>query len=302
MEAPGWQIEGLIPESSLTMIFGPEGSHKTFLAMDMSCCIATGTPFHGREVKQGRVLYVAAEGGTPIAKRLRSWEAAHTKFVDDNNLTLIMEPLILDDDAEVEDAINQLLLDAEPYSLIVFDTLNMCMLGNESSPHEVAKVVRAAKRFSATFKSTVLIIHHTPKENPNTHRGSGALSAALTTNIKVFYDGERCTSASCVKQKDHEAFETMVFSHHVIGESLVMEELDYSCDLAMANLNKVASQSYEDSILRIVRGYANGITKKDLVTAARDGGMSQSTAYRVIDRLERKRSLKSTEDGIFTIP
>lgn len=299
MEAPDWQIEDILPENALAMIFGPEGSHKTFFAMDMACCIATGKPFHGRKVKQCRVLYVAAEGGTPIGKRLRSWESENTTFVPDDMLTFVMEPVLLDNDEEVEEMLANLRQE-EPYGLIVFDTLNMCMMGNESQPHEIVKVVRAAKRFCAAFNATVLIIHHPPKDNPNTHRGSGALSAALTTNLKVFFDGGKNTTVSCVKQKDHEPFETMVFEHHVVGESLVLREVDDEAERGLAHIkasNKSSTAGHESTILRIVMAHPDGIERAKVAKAAIEHGVPRSSAYRIIDRMERGKSISSDEDG-----
>src|SRR5688500_12305473 len=61
VEAPGWLIEGLLPSESVAMLFGVEGTHKSFIAIDMALSVAGGVPFHGRRVDAGQVVFVAAE-------------------------------------------------------------------------------------------------------------------------------------------------------------------------------------------------------------------------------------------------
>lgn len=57
-----WIIEGVLPESDLAMIYGESGGGKTFFVLDMLACVALGIPWRSLDVKQGRVVYVAAEG------------------------------------------------------------------------------------------------------------------------------------------------------------------------------------------------------------------------------------------------
>jgi hypothetical protein len=55
-------IDGWLMRNSLAMLYGPSGGGKTFLAFDWSFHIATGSWWHGQEVKGGPVVYVIAEG------------------------------------------------------------------------------------------------------------------------------------------------------------------------------------------------------------------------------------------------
>jgi AAA domain len=64
-------IEELIPETGKGLASGQWGAAKTFCMIDMAASVMTGTPFAGREVvRQGGVLFVAAEGATEIPIRL----------------------------------------------------------------------------------------------------------------------------------------------------------------------------------------------------------------------------------------
>ena len=61
---------------------------KSFVALDMACCVAIGRPWHGRAVKQGRVLYCVGEGAAGFPKRLRAWIKANN-LSDAETATLI---------------------------------------------------------------------------------------------------------------------------------------------------------------------------------------------------------------------
>lgn len=69
-------VEGLIPEGGLVGIYGTPGCGKSFFAKDVCRAIETGALWRGKLVRQGLVVYIAAEGGTgfgfacgPIANR-----------------------------------------------------------------------------------------------------------------------------------------------------------------------------------------------------------------------------------------
>ena len=62
MGPPKWLIEGILPRWSYGMLYGPSGSGKSFLALEMAICVATGANFHRRATRAtGGAFYVAAE-------------------------------------------------------------------------------------------------------------------------------------------------------------------------------------------------------------------------------------------------
>ena len=65
-------IKDLVPETGKGLASGQWGTAKTFCMIDLSASVMTGTPFAGREVvRQGGVLFVAAEGAIEIPIRLQ---------------------------------------------------------------------------------------------------------------------------------------------------------------------------------------------------------------------------------------
>src|SRR5262249_28589044 len=70
---PAFLIEGIITQNGLSMLWGRSGSFKSFVALDMALCLASGMAWHGRPVKQGPVVYLAAEGARGLAQRANVW-------------------------------------------------------------------------------------------------------------------------------------------------------------------------------------------------------------------------------------
>src|SRR5688572_19011703 len=68
-----WVIDQTFCLDALTVVFGPSGVGKSFLALDMALAVATGTDWQGHSVTQGHAVYIAAEGVRGIRKRVAAW-------------------------------------------------------------------------------------------------------------------------------------------------------------------------------------------------------------------------------------
>lgn len=64
-----WLIDGVLPQDSMTVLFGEPATFKSFTALDMACAIASGQPWQGRATERAIVIYLAAEGGNAIHLR-----------------------------------------------------------------------------------------------------------------------------------------------------------------------------------------------------------------------------------------
>src|SRR5260221_8522594 len=70
-------IKGVIEQDSSALLFGDTGSGKTFLAGDMGIHIAAGRSWFGRKVQRGGVIYIAAEGGLSVRRRVVAFRRHH---------------------------------------------------------------------------------------------------------------------------------------------------------------------------------------------------------------------------------
>jgi hypothetical protein len=210
-----WLVDGYIEEDTLALVYGRPGERKTFYALDVSCCIASSTNFHGHEVQSGAVFYIAGEGHNGIARRLSAWAAYNRKpmppllFVSDAPADLANAT----NAARVADAI-ELLADAtgQKPALIVIDTMARNFGGEENSATDVGHFVRNVDAIRRRWKSTVLIVHHSGKNGDNGARGSSALRAAVDAEYEVSRSAEDKTIRVIPrKMKDAEEPEPLAF-------------------------------------------------------------------------------------------
>ena len=180
-------VDGLIPRKSVTVLWGDSQSGKTFFALDLAACIATGQEFAGRKVKQGSILYVAAEGYGGLPKRLR---ALVQKFPDlpscgfcavrqSVNLREWKGDLLI----RARDVID----DAGPLGLLVLDTLSQTIYGDENGK-DMGEYVGAAGWLADELDCSLLIIHHQGKDAARGMRGSSALRGNVDVAIHLKSD------------------------------------------------------------------------------------------------------------------
>ena len=60
-----WIVADWFPKQHRIMDTAPEGSYKTIRGLWLAVCIASGTPFLGQKVKQGKVLVIDEETPEP---------------------------------------------------------------------------------------------------------------------------------------------------------------------------------------------------------------------------------------------
>ena len=186
---PEFIIKGLIETESLAQIFGESGGGKSFLALDIAACIASGTPFHEHAVKQGAVIYIAGEGHNGLKRRLTAWEKL-------NHVSLDHAPLFLSKVAAqfldavsaqaVADAVDPVVLTEGPPALIIVDTLARNFgPGDENATKDMSNFVAAMDCLKGRHRCTLILVHHTGHTDKDRGRGSAALKAALDAEFRV---------------------------------------------------------------------------------------------------------------------
>jgi len=215
MLSQGWTVKGWIPESAwLSEFFGPPGSYKSFITLDVALAIATGLDWHGHPVKRLRVVYVPAEGQSGTLKRVKAWMVYHKVSLDELELfTILPRPCLIDEPGELEALIEALKeLPGPPVGFIVIDTLARSMKGDENSTSDMGTVVNACARLSEeTGHSQIALVHHTGKDEGRGPRGAIALTGATDVLISVRRPADRAAEIHCERQKDDEPPPDMSF-------------------------------------------------------------------------------------------
>ena len=218
-----WLIETVMPTNSLVAIVGASYSGKSLCAIDMCCCIASGSDFHGHKVRQGSVAYIAAEGRSGLLSRVEAWRAANDQ--QDANLPFALSKSGINlRDPNMVNSIKSLVDKVPDLALLVVDTLNRNFGGgNENQSDAMGEFITACDELADHFDCTVCVVHHMGKDLSAGARGHSSFFAALDAELTIKAIGETDVQLSCTKLKDSPEFDQMQFVKVATLDSVVLE-------------------------------------------------------------------------------
>jgi len=204
LEEPEQIVRGMLEPDSLCMIYGPSGVGKSFFTLDLSLSIACGAPYHGREVKQGPVVYLAGEGHRGVVKRSLAWGIDRGQNVTKSKFYLARRPfdlLSVESTTSVVRAI-ETILDGIVPSVVVIDTLARNFGdGDENSTQDMGRVIKMLDELRLRFPGVCIIIVHHSGHTGERARGSSALRGAVDTEYQVMGEEGRLEVTN-TKMKD----------------------------------------------------------------------------------------------------
>lgn len=214
-------IKGVIPANSLCSTYGASGSYKSFLACSWACHVATGHQWGGRRVAHGAVMYVVGEGGIGVPRRIKAWEIVHDEQVE--NLYLVNRPIFpaapLDVDEMVIAARQVEQETGKPVRMIILDTLARCFGGSdENDARDMGAFIRGCDELKRRTGATVLVVHHSGKDETKGARGSSAFRASLDAEYRIRREGadSEALIISCTKMKDAEELKEAAYDLRVV--------------------------------------------------------------------------------------
>jgi hypothetical protein len=198
-----WAIKGWVPAGGLTMLYGESGVGKTFITLDMACSIACGMEWMGSKVRPGVVVYLCGEGNYGLRLRIAAWARDRGRTDLDN---LIVSNRSIDIGAMTAGTIIEAIREVtdKPVSLVVVDTLNNHMAGDENSARDTRMLVNACKMVIDALGCAVCLNHHIGHggEARGRARGSSAWKASLDSSILVSRSSGDVLTISSTKMKD----------------------------------------------------------------------------------------------------
>lgn len=184
-------LRNMIGPGEFGVLYGPSGSGKSFLALDMAHAISSGHAWHGVKTRRAAVLYQMGEGMRGFKKRVAAIEKARGKF-SDHFAWLI--PSVDLDRSEMGAAGTQTIIDAvralkaksgAEHVVVIIDTLARAMAGDdENSAQDMMHFIKQrAGAVQLATGAAVIPVHHTNKAGQL--RGSGSLFGASECILKV---------------------------------------------------------------------------------------------------------------------
>jgi AAA domain len=182
-------IDGFLGRDEVSFWFGQPECGKSTVLIDAACHAATGWPWCGRAVMQGAVLYVAAERGQTVKRRIRAWRLE--RAIDDFPLAVIDDTVDLrtgkvDADRIIAAAKELSTLSGQKVVWIIFDTLSRVLAGgDENSSRDMGLLVLSIDRIYRDTGAHCSLVHHMPLGSGDRMRGHGLANGAGDTTIHV---------------------------------------------------------------------------------------------------------------------
>ncbi len=209
-----WRIRGVLPQRGIAALFGPSGSGKSFLALDMLAAMTTGKDWFGCKAMPCPVLYAALEGEAGISQRIQAYQMKHGPLPSGFRFLLqAFDMRKLTDRADLISAAR-----AAGYSngVLIIDTLNRAAPGaDENDSAAMGEIIDAAKQLQAELGGLVLLVHHTGKDASKGLRGHSSLHAALDAAVVVTREGDRRKWATA-KAKDGDDLRVHPFRLNIV--------------------------------------------------------------------------------------
>lgn len=308
---PKWIIKGIVPRAELLVLFGESGAGKSFTALDLGAAIARGVEWRGHKVKQGRVVYVAAEGAGGFRNRLVAYAIKEGITLADIPLGVIANAPNLLEKAEAIELAKSI----GRADVVIVDTFAQATAGaNENSGEDIGKALAHCKGIHRATGALVILVHHAGKDLTKGARGWSGLRAAADAEIEVSrQDPVRMLRMS--KQKDGEDGTKFYFDLTTIpigqdedGDLITSCVMNYEVSAPVARQEGPKLNQWESQIMvqvtLIGESQSAGIEKKAVIDATfdqykRDGGEEKRAREmfgRAIGTLEKK-GFFSIEDG-----
>lgn len=225
---PRWLIQDILPEGDYSVLWGPSRQGKSFVALDWSVCLALGIPWQGRYATlRGPVVYIAAEGGRGMQKRVQALMEKHA-VTDIPGLYFLVQPLYVREDGVVEAFLDELeARDIWP-SLIVIDTLSRSFGGGEENASaDMGHFIEAVTHLAKERWMTVLIVHHSNATGLR-ERGHTALKCGANAMFAcrgVLSEKGHLQAVTLLNDKQKDAVETdeIYLRASPLRDSLVLE-------------------------------------------------------------------------------
>jgi hypothetical protein len=182
---PTWVIKDVLPQAELVVMYGASGSGKSFLALDMAAAIARGAEWRGKRVRQGRVAYIAAEGGGGFRKRLKAYGQHNEIDLASLELGVIHAAPNMMEAKDAADIVKSIKAWGGA-DIVIVDTFAQVMPGaNENAGEDVGKALTHCKRIHELTGAMIILIHHAGKDASKGARGWSGLRAAADAELEV---------------------------------------------------------------------------------------------------------------------
>lgn len=296
-----WQIKDILIENAITLISGQPGSFKTWLALELGLCVASGRKAFGVFETQvpGRVLFYNAEDDPSTITKCRLEAMMRGKGVKDLaaeklEFLFITEVSFYLDNKKHQEQLDKTLEAYKP-SLLILDPFRNLHVQNENQSTDIVPILNFLREMNRKHSTAIIIVTHDKKPSGDSNerrasrmRGSNALEGFRDSYFMLDAEGD-----SIKVQFYHRAARP----RDPISFTLVSDERDEQLYFAQLNL----TDSGHSEIEKLVIGEVAQNPGQSMSTVAQKIHKQKGTVSRVVNGLLDKRVLikKSGSQGLF---
>lgn len=206
-------VKGLIGQGDLVVIFGHPSAGKSLLAPYIAYAVARGDRVFGRRVRQGRVLYIAAEDGEGMMARVKAMRRRTGPAPDFRLLPKAIDLRAPDSPALAE--LDTYVRWFRP-SVIVIDTVFRAFPGLlENEAGDMGHVVKVCRDLAAICGSAVIVLAHPAKDGGTTPGGHRLLNVDADITLQVEGSGNGLRTVRLGKNRSGPSDTTFTFGKEV---------------------------------------------------------------------------------------
>lgn len=269
-----WLIEGVLPALSFAALYGPPGSFKSFHALHIAYCVATGHSWMGKPVKKsGAVLYLAGEGFGGIGARIKACKIHH-QIEDGVPIYVVRHQLNLRSSQEDFNALMLAIVQLVEetgiqFCLAIVDTLARAFGGgNENSSEDMGAFITAMGKVQEFLNCALMVLHHCGKDTAKGLRGHSSLLGAVDTELELLRFDEQMKGVLTIsKQKDGADNERFGF------EMVEVEIRPLAYSLAVVASDSAVNESSKKSKNNAGKGRNQSIQLTSLEAIVKDKGI-----------------------------
>jgi hypothetical protein len=174
--AKEYVVQGLIGAGEFSLFVAKPGTAKSVLLCDIGLHIAAGKDWHGRKVKQGLVVFFAAERSSLTERRVAAWRKTHD--VSGIPFAIVSGKLDLTtglfDAKELVKATAELSLEfGLPCRLVILDTVTRTFgPGDQNHSRDMQRYIQSVDELTLATGAHVAAVHHSTWAG---ERGKGAI-------------------------------------------------------------------------------------------------------------------------------
>lgn len=210
-------VAGLLDKNTIARIIGKTNHGKTFLSIDLACCVAAGKPWNGRAVQQGPVVVMVGEGQDGWKLRRRAWERHYNggEEIPMPQLLMLDEPIQVDDEDGWSEFVE--VCAAVDASFVVIDTQSAVSTHlNENNSEDMKLLVSRVNDLRRETGACVLLNHHIGLTGDH-GRGHTVVIDATTTELRIASDKSGVDmTVTASKQRDAVKFDPMSLRMHSV--------------------------------------------------------------------------------------